>query len=101
MLTLMIFCALFGELIKKLYILNITRLDIKELIFGIRQNPLQEILKEIKQNSNIIADELLTLLHKVAASGPIKSLLNADTAIGRTLESLLNIPINSSRKPEL
>ena len=32
--------------------------------------------------------------------GPIPSLLDADTSVGRTLETALNIPINSSKQPD-
>ena len=40
------------------------------------------------------------MLNKISAQGPIPALLQADTAIGRTLETLLGIDINSSKKPD-
>lgn len=83
----------------KLYVLNLTRLDIQELLTGPGPNPLQELVKEIRQISNKVADELLSRLRKIA-SGPVPALLNADTAVGRTLETLLGININSSKKPD-
>lgn len=84
---------------KVLYVLNITALDIQKLLTG-DNNPLQELVKEINQISNEVADQLLFLLNKIAKMGPVPALLNADTAIGRTLETLLGIDINSSKKPD-
>ena len=84
----------------KLYVLNITQLDLHKLIEGNTSNPLQELVNEINQISNEIAEELLALLNIIASKGPVPAMLNADTAIGRTLEMLLGIDINSSKKPD-
>ena len=84
----------------ELYILNITDLDIHKLIGRKDGNPLQYLVDEISQLSNRVADELLSMLYKIASKGPIPALLQADTAIGRTLETLLGIDINSSKKPD-
>lgn len=84
----------------KLYVLNITRLDLQKLIDSKIINPLQELVNEINQISNEVSDELLGLLNKIAARGPVPAMLKADTAIGRTLETLLGIDINSSKKPD-
>ena len=84
----------------ELFVLNITRIDIEKLITSEVTNPLKELVNYIKNASNAIANELLLLLRKIAARGPIKALLQADTAIGRTLETLLGININSSKKPD-
>ena len=85
---------------KQLYVLNITQLDLHKLIEGKISNPLQDLVDEINQISNEVADELLILLNKIAAKGPVPAMLQADTAIGRTLETLLGIDINSSKKPD-
>lgn len=84
----------------KLYVLNITQLDLLKLIESKISNPLQDLVNEINQISNEVADELLILLNKIAAKGPVPAMLQADTAIGRTLETLLGININSSKKPD-
>ncbi|MBP6054660.1 MAG: MvaI/BcnI restriction endonuclease family protein [Cytophagaceae bacterium] len=84
----------------KLYVLNITQLDLNKLIESKISNPLHDLVDEINQISNEVADELLILLNKIAAKGPVPALLQADTAIGRTLETLLGIDINSSKKPD-
>lgn len=88
------------EFQKSLYVLNITQLDLERLLTSVILNPFQELVNEIKQTSNEIAAELLNLLNKIAQRGFIPALLNADTAIGRTLETLLGIDINSSKKPD-
>ena len=84
----------------KLYVLNITQLDLHQLIESKISNPLQDLVNEINQISNEVAEELLILLNKIAAKGPVPAMLQADTAIGRTLEMLLGIEINSSKKPD-
>jgi hypothetical protein len=84
----------------KLYVLNITHLDLHKLIESKASNPLLDLVNEINQISNEVAEELLILLNKIASKGPVPAMLQADTAIGRTLETLLGIDINSSKKPD-
>lgn len=84
----------------QLYVINITQLDLSSLIESSYSNPIQELVNEINSISNEVANELLLILNKIACSGPVPALLQADTAIGRTLETLLGIDINSSKKPD-
>lgn len=83
-----------------LFVLNITQLDLQKLLGAKSINPLKEIVDDLKHLSNTIANELLFKLKAIAAKGFVPTLLNADTAIGRTLETLLEIPINSSKNPD-
>ena len=83
-----------------LYVLNITQIDLEKLLNSTINNPLKELIEEINHISNEVADELLILLNKIASKGPVPAMLKADTAIGRTLETLLGIDINSSKKPD-
>lgn len=83
-----------------LYVINITKLDLHALIQEDGSNPLKEIVNTINNNSNEVSLELLGMLNKIAARGPIPAMLQADTAVGRTLETLLGIDINSSRNPD-
>jgi hypothetical protein len=85
---------------KKLFVLNITQLDLQMLLESNTSNPLIELVNAMHQISTEVANELLGLLNKIAARGPIPAMLEADTAIGRTLETLLGISINSSKKPD-
>lgn len=84
----------------ELYVLNISGIDVQGLMKGTILNPLKDLVAQIKNDSNQVADELLGLLRRIAGRGPIPALLTADTAIGRTLETLLGIDMNSSRKPD-
>lgn len=83
-----------------LYVVNVTQLDLNSLIKGAANNPLKELVAQINSDSNEVADELLGLLREIANRGFVPGLLQADTSIGRTLETLLGIEINSSRKPD-
>jgi MvaI/BcnI restriction endonuclease family len=87
------------EFEKQLYVLNITQLDLKKMLEAKKSNPFKELVNEMNQISNEVAEELLKLLNKIALK-PVPAMLQADTAIGRTLETLLGIHINSSKKPD-
>ncbi|MPM16201.1 hypothetical protein SDC9_62577 [bioreactor metagenome] len=63
-------------------------------------NPFKELILEINGKANEVSQELLTLLKKVALGGPILSMVDADTSVGRTLETALGIKINSSKNPD-
>lgn len=84
----------------ELFVINITQLDLATLLSEVSLNPLKELVNEINHISNEVSLELLGLLNQIASRGPIPAMLNADTAIGRTLETLLGIDINSSKKPD-
>lgn len=84
----------------ELYVLNITRLNIKKLLDSDISNPLKELVNVINQISNEVSQELLLLLNEIAKRGPVPSLVNADTSVGYTLETLLNIERNSSKNPD-
>ncbi len=84
----------------ELYVVNITQLDFESLINGIANNPLKELVNEINALSSTISDELLILLRRIGLQGAIPAILQADTAVGRTLETLLGIDINSSKQPD-
>ncbi len=82
------------------HIFNLTKLDIEKLINSIIHNPLKELVADIKSKENQIASELLTMLRKISNAGPVPSMVEADTSVGRTLETLLGIDINSSKNPD-
>ncbi len=84
----------------KLYVFNITKLDIVKLIRQTSLNPIKELVIELGYDANKIANELLVLMKTLVSKGPIPALLKADTAVGRTLEHALGIKINSSKKPD-
>ena len=88
------------EFESKLFVVNLTQIDVKKLLESKNANPLQDLVKEIRSISNEVADELLIKLKAIAARGFVPALLQADTSIGRTLEKLLGIEMNSSRTPD-
>jgi hypothetical protein len=63
---------------------------------------LWSLLSNVSKKTNTVAAELLEKLRRIAARGLIRSAmdLNADTAVGRTLESELGIAMNSRREPD-
>lgn len=84
----------------KLQVFNLTQLDVKSLINSPVQNPFQDLVNSIRTSESEVALELLTMLRTIASSGPIPSIVAADTSVGRTLETALGIDINSSQKPD-
>jgi hypothetical protein len=81
-------------------VFNLTKLDIETLLNSSIHNPLQDLIKEINHTKSEVAVELLAMLRKIASVGPIPSMVDADTSVGRTLETALGIDINSSKKPD-
>ncbi|WP_111307138.1 MvaI/BcnI family restriction endonuclease [Confluentibacter sediminis] len=84
----------------KLHVLNLTQLPIEKLIDSRIANPVKELIEEINYIENAISKELLNMLMNLAKGGPILSMLDADTSVGRTLETALGININSSKSPD-
>lgn len=83
----------------EIHVLNLTQLPVKKLIGSALINPLKELVQAINGVENAISNELLLMLRKIAKK-PIPSMVNADTSVGRTLETALGIDINSSKKPD-
>ncbi len=84
----------------KLHVLNLTQLPIEQLIESAIINPIKELIEEINFIENAVSKELLNMLTNLAKGGPILSMVNADTSVGRTLETALGININSSKLPD-
>ena len=83
-----------------LHVFNLTRLDISSLINSSLSNPFKELISIINFEESEIATELLNKLKTIAKKGYVKSVVNSDTGIGRTIESLLGIKMNSSKSPD-
>ncbi len=83
----------------KIHVINITQYSVYDLLHDYKTSPIKELILEINGLSNIIANELLFKLKRIARN-PIESLLKADTSVGRTLETALGIGINSSKLPD-
>jgi len=83
-----------------IYVVNLTQMPIEQLLASVVLNPLKELAIAVQAKDGAIAAELLAELRKIGARGPVRAELAADTAVGRTLETLLGIAINSSRQPD-
>ena len=81
-------------------IFNLTQLKIEDLLNTTILNPFKELVNEIKFGNESISTELIQKLKKISSQGYIKSMVNSDTGVGRTLENLLGIEMNSSKTPD-
>lgn len=82
--------------------INITQENLARVMDEQIQGPLLEWLNNLSGVARQTSDELLRLLRILAAAGPLPSVMQeqADTAIGRTLETALGIQINSRKEPD-
>ncbi len=78
-----------------LYIINLTQVNIEKVYNSILVNPIQDLIKSLNGMATSISDELLGLIRD-RMSDWIPSEVMADTGIGRTVESILGIPMNDS-----
>jgi len=84
----------------ELYVLNLTKLDVEQILIETTANPVSDLIHSISQDANKVAQELLLKIRTIAAQGQIQAIGTGDTSIGRTLESLLGIPMNSRQEPD-
>ena len=87
--------ALRGEL----FIFNMSNANIVQA-FGIPGSCPYEILAECSEIISPIAKELLDKLHEIHRRGFIQGISHGDTNVGMTLENLLGIEPNTSKKPD-
>lgn len=73
-----------------LYLLNLNSVDLSNYT---------DLLFEFKHTLDEIAIELRDKLIEIARQ-PLKAIMKGDTAIGMTIESALELPANSSKKPD-
>jgi hypothetical protein len=85
---------------KRIWIFNLTQVPIERLLKSSLVNPIKDFIEEIKGLNNLISHELLSKLRMIGEKGYIQSLVNSDTGIGRTIEKLLGIEMNSSKNPD-
>lgn len=83
---------------KRLWIFNLTTISLSDLQSS--ETSFSEIIPAYTAEATAISKELLGKFEALSARGFIKSPINADTAIGRLLESELGIKMNSSKAPD-
>lgn len=82
-----------------LFLINLTQIDV-EFLMTSNLSPLIDLIREFENDNNEVASELLNKLKLISTKGPVKGIIEADTSVGRTLETLLGIEINSSKMPD-
>ena len=83
----------------KIYIINSSN---NELIHSLTDSnsSLRKIFSDASESLSEVADELLTKLKEISSHGFVPSTRIGDTGVGKTLEDLLDINANSSKKPD-
>ena len=92
-------CAVFvhgGELC----VLNLSQCRLAMDLERSVDNAITRFVRHVEFGALSASMELLDRLQRLARAGPLQAVCNGDTAIGRTIESALEIPINSSRSPD-
>lgn len=82
-----------------LYSINITHIDIEKCYNSVIITPIKEVLMDIYNQGNTVAEELLSKFRSVKGRW-FESEVTADTGIGRTIESFLGISMNSDKTPD-
>ncbi|MCD8303953.1 MAG: MvaI/BcnI family restriction endonuclease [Prevotellaceae bacterium] len=82
-----------------LYVVNITSVDIPKACRSVISTPLKDLIVQIEREKNSVSNELLSLIRDRMTSWiPVEVM--ADTGIGRTVETMLGIPMNASKEPD-
>ncbi len=82
-----------------LFVINITTVDITHVCNSSIDTPLKTLITEISTSKSSVSQELLGMI-RARMSDWIPAEILADTGIGRTVESVLGIPMNSSANPD-
>lgn len=81
------------------YLFNLSTVNIESCLTNDTPNEVSKFFERFLSQNNSIANELLSKLKKLAKA-PFPALRKGDTAIGYTLETMLGIKANSSKKPD-
>lgn len=80
----------------KLYVINLSQIDIEATYNSPLESPIRDIINEVHGVAASVSDELLGMIRD-KMSDWLPSEILADTGIGRTVEAVLGIPMNSSK----
>lgn len=84
---------------EKIYVVNLTHVNIEKAYNSVIDTPLKALIRDINTEAMSVANELISLLRDVAKEWHPAEVL-ADTGVGRAIETLLGIEMNSSRQPD-
>jgi hypothetical protein len=82
-----------------LVLVNLTKTDIKAVLARGMATEMGRYLERLSRVTHAVSDELLGRLRDIARQ-PVLAVCAGDTAVGRTLETLLGIRQNSSKTPD-
>jgi hypothetical protein len=85
-----------------LFVVNLTQVDVASVLDAQKNGPLWNLIQAISVEANAISVELLQRLRRLSFAGYLKSVMpgQTSTAVGRTLEDVLGISMNSSKEPD-
>lgn len=83
----------------ELFVINITRVNIENQCTTSIANPIKDLIHDLSSYADLVSEELLGRLMDFQNIW-LDTKLNADTAIGREVETLLGIEMNASREPD-
>lgn len=91
----------------KLHFINLTKSSLAEDIKSKRvisniSNPetAYDFINSLSNKNKAVAEELLSILRSIAQKGPLEAVCKGDTAIGRSIETAINIKQNSNKAPD-
>lgn len=84
---------------KRLYVVNLTKVDIARVCNSPILTPLKELVADANNVAMSVANELTWQLRDIAREWHPADIL-ADTGVGRAIESLLGIEMNNSKQPD-
>lgn len=85
----------------ELYIINVTQTDVVKCYNSVTNNPVKDVLSSLHNQTIAVSQELLAQFLKLYDNGHwYLSEVQDDTGIGRAVETLLGIPMNSSREAD-
>lgn len=84
---------------ERLYVVNLTKVDIAKVYNSSITTPLKDLIIDANTVATSVANELTELLRDIAKEWHPAEVL-ADTGVGRAIESILGINMNSSKRPD-
>lgn len=83
----------------RLYVINLSCTDIERAFTSCLENPIRDLISTVHNLATSVSEELLGMIRD-KMSDWIPAELLADTGIGRTVETVLGIPMNDSKQPD-
>lgn len=85
----------------EIYIINVTQTNVVECFHSLDNNPIRETLLTLHEQTMEVSQRLLARFVELYDNGRwYQSEVQNDTGIGRAVETLLGIPMNSSREAD-